>query len=195
MFDLDGTLTRAVHDFDGLRARLDLPAGVPILEAIELRPEAERPGLLARVEEWELEHVAHATRAPGVTELLAHVGGRPCGILTRNTVAVARRTLEAVGLGGRFDPVFGRESATPKPSPDGVLRMLDRWGAPPEEAVLVGDFRLDVEAGNAAGVSTVLVDPSGAAPWRDMADVCVPDLRALLKLVWGGGGDDVSCCS
>ncbi|MCZ7597637.1 MAG: hypothetical protein M5U09_07745 [Gammaproteobacteria bacterium] len=31
VFDMDGTLTHAVHDFDDIRRRLDLPEGLPIL--------------------------------------------------------------------------------------------------------------------------------------------------------------------
>ena len=33
LFDMDGTLTIAMHDFDAMRAELGLPVGVPILEA------------------------------------------------------------------------------------------------------------------------------------------------------------------
>lgn len=32
IFDLDGTLTLAVHDFEAIRRSLGIPAGVPILE-------------------------------------------------------------------------------------------------------------------------------------------------------------------
>ena len=34
IFDLDGTLTVAAHDFDAIRAELGLPQGRPILEAL-----------------------------------------------------------------------------------------------------------------------------------------------------------------
>ena len=32
IFDLDGTLTVAVHDFDAIRKELGIPAGLPIVE-------------------------------------------------------------------------------------------------------------------------------------------------------------------
>ena len=38
IFDLDGTLTIAVHDFDAIRDELGLPAGEPILEAMSKLP-------------------------------------------------------------------------------------------------------------------------------------------------------------
>lgn len=47
-----------------------------------------------------------------------------------------------------------------KPAPFAVWKALERVGAKPEEAVLVGDqVFTDVMAGNLAGVRTVLVDP------------------------------------
>ena len=98
---------------------------------------------------------------------------RPCAILTRNTTAIAHATLRAVGLDDRFDPVVGRDAAPPKPSPAGIERILEAWGARADDAVMVGDFRLDLEAGRAAGVATVLVDPTATAPWGHLADVRV----------------------
>ncbi|HEY5959038.1 MAG TPA: hypothetical protein VIV60_20905, partial [Polyangiaceae bacterium] len=41
IFDMDGTLTLAVHDFDAIRRQLDLPPGVPILEALAQLSEVE----------------------------------------------------------------------------------------------------------------------------------------------------------
>ncbi|MBP42781.1 MAG: HAD family hydrolase, partial [Deltaproteobacteria bacterium] len=32
IFDLDGTLTVAVHDFDAIRKELGIPAGLPIIK-------------------------------------------------------------------------------------------------------------------------------------------------------------------
>ena len=39
IFDLDGTLTVAVHDFNAIRNELGIPAGQPILKTIESLPE------------------------------------------------------------------------------------------------------------------------------------------------------------
>lgn len=38
IFDLDGTLTVAVHDFTAIRRELDLPPGKPILEELATLP-------------------------------------------------------------------------------------------------------------------------------------------------------------
>jgi len=179
VFDLDGTLTVAVHDFDGLRARLGLPSGADILEGIAARPVAERPALHRAVEAWELELVAEARPAPGLEALLEALGSRRLGVLTRNTSLVARRTLDALGVAERFDPVVGRDQAEPKPAADGIRRILQAWGADPADALVVGDFRFDLEAGRAAGVGTVLVDALGHGRWRELADLVVAGLGAL----------------
>ncbi len=181
IFDLDGTLTVAVHDFGALRARLGLPQGRPILEAIAARPEHEQAALHAGVEAWELEMVAFARPADGAAKLLDALATHRRAVLTRNTSAVALATLDAVGLSERFDPVFGRHDAAAKPSPEGIERVLAAWRAAPEDAVMVGDYGFDLEAGRAAGIATVLVDAHGHGKWRPLADLVVPSLRALAE--------------
>ncbi len=184
VFDLDGTLTLAVHDFDALRRELGLPLGRPILEAVAERPPDEAAALRARLDVLEAELVARTRAAPGATALLTALADRGArvGILTRNSLANARATLAHCGLDGFVDAadVLGRDEARPKPDPDGVLRLLARWGAAPAGAVMVGDFRFDLEAGRAAGTATVSVDPSGAHPWAALADRCVASLEELL---------------
>lgn len=183
IFDLDGTLTRPVHDFEALRRTLGFPSGAPILEAIAARPPAEAARLHAQVEAWEMEAVAHAEAAAGAHALLGALtaAGHRLGILTRNTAAIAVRTLEAAGLAGFFelDCVLGRDGAAPKPSPAGVRLLLARWQAAATDAVVVGDFRYDLEAGRAAGAATIWVDHDRDGRFADLADLTVPDLTAL----------------
>ncbi len=181
IFDLDGTLTVAVHDFDDLRRRLGLMPGAPILEAIDAHPPAVRADLLARVAAWEQSLVDHATVAPGALKLLDFLAlrGARLGILTRNLKPIALATLERVGLADRFDAddVVGREEAPAKPEPGGVLYLLQRWQAPPSDGVMVGDYLYDLQAGRRAGVCTVHV---GKGPgWPEWTDQRVDTLEAL----------------
>jgi len=86
LFDMDGTLTHAMHDFDAMRAELELPVGVPILEALA----AMEPSLAAQkhreLDSMELDMAADATAQPGSKELLDYLQGRNArlGIVTRN---------------------------------------------------------------------------------------------------------------
>ena len=187
IFDLDGTLTLAVHDFEALRRRLGLPSGAPILEAIAERPRGEQAGLLATVAAWEGEALAAAAPADGAVALLTHLAERGCalGILTRNLHGIARATLARCGLDRWFpaERVVGREEAAAKPDPAGVHHLLHQWQAPPEQAVMVGDYLYDLQAGRHAGVHTVHV---GALPgWPEWTDLQASGLREVLEIIRG----------
>lgn len=184
VFDMDGTLTVPVHDFDAIRLELGLPAGRPILEELDRLPAAEAAPLHLRLEAIE-EELARASRpAEGAVALVTGLveRGARVGILTRNTRANARLTLAAIGLAGAFDPadVLGRDEAPPKPDPGGVLDLLARWSAQPAQAVMVGDYRFDLEAGRAAGVATVHVAPDDAPGWAALTDLRTSSLASLL---------------
>jgi len=185
IFDLDGTLTVAVHDFAALRRDLGMTPGAPILQTLQEMPLAESEPLMVRVRDWESELALQARAEPDAVALLEHLvgAGRRLALLTRNTRHTADRTLEMTGL-DRFFPSevrLGRGDAEPKPSPAGIERILEAWGAEPDDAVMVGDYRYDLEAGRAAGVATVWVDRHGKYDLHAWADVAVPRLDALLE--------------
>jgi HAD superfamily hydrolase (TIGR01509 family) len=186
IFDMDGTLTVAAHDFDGIREELGLLPDQPILEQIARRPQHEADSLGRRLEEIE-EVIAQGARPqPGVSQVLRALqqSGAQLGILTRNSEPVARITLEASGLGEFFcaADILGRESSAPKPEPDGIFVLLERWGARPERAVMIGDYRFDLEAGRAAGATTVYFDAEDEHEWDQLADYRVGDWAELLAL-------------
>jgi HAD superfamily hydrolase (TIGR01509 family) len=186
VFDLDGTLTIANHDFDALRAALGIPAGEPILEWIATRPGAEADALTVQLDALEAALAAETRPQPGVVDALAALvdGGCRLGVLTRNTRANAHLSLERIGVDDLFDPacVLGREDARPKPDPDGILRLLDHWGGAPERGVMVGDFRFDLEAGRAAGTACVHFSPTGDFPWPALADARIRRLDEVPAL-------------
>jgi HAD superfamily hydrolase (TIGR01509 family) len=187
IFDMDGTLTRAVHDFAAIRARLGIAEGAPILESISALDAEAQSTALATVAEWEHGLVRRATAQPGVAMLLDRLRQRGVrlGILTRNLCALAHETLGAASLTEFFDPedVLGRDSAEPKPSPEGIQILLARWEARPDEAVMIGDYVFDVQSGRAAGTATVLIDPARRPEWALSADLIITDFAELLDHV------------
>jgi len=189
IFDLDNTLADSAIDFDAMRRALDLPLGKPILEEIDTRPAAEAAALHKRLEELERAYALRATPLPGAQALLAALAERGCprGILTRNSRANALATLAGCGLAGFFaaDHVLGRDEAAPKPDPAGVQKLLAAWDAAPASAVMVGDFRYDLEAGRRAGVATIYYDPQDQGLWTDRADIRVQSHTELLILING----------
>jgi HAD superfamily hydrolase (TIGR01509 family) len=183
IFDMDGTLTVSAHDFAAIRAELGLPHGQPILEALAALPERVAAPLWRRLDALELELARRARPAPGAEPLLRALQrrGANLGILTRNSLANTEVTLQAAGLRDFFaaEDLIAREHAPPKPRPDGIRRLLARWNAPPEQAVMVGDYRFDLEAGRAVGVATVYVDLDGSRAFAEHADLRVLGLEEL----------------
>ena len=186
---MDGTLTVAVHDFDAIRRALGVPPREPILEWIEAQPVEQAASLYARLDELEMPYAAKAQAQRGAPELLETLvaRGASLGIVTRNSVAIAHETLRHCGLDSFFGfaEVIGRESAPPKPSPDGLNQLLDRWGASGSEAVMVGDYVFDLEAGDRAGCATVYYDPLASGQWRTRAHHWVRSHGELLELAGG----------
>lgn len=187
LFDMDGTLTCAMHDFDAMREALALPKGVPILEALAaLTPELAQEKH-QELDEMELKMAADAIPQPGSEELLTHLlsFGAKIGIVTRNGKHIAKATLRACGLNQFFsdETIISRDCCTAKPDPAGINLLLTRWVASHSEAVMVGDFLFDLQAGFDAGVTTVHMDVSQQFSWPEITTVCVGSLHDLRRLV------------
>ncbi|MEE2827861.1 MAG: HAD family hydrolase [Myxococcota bacterium] len=185
IFDMDGTLTRPVHDFDAIRKRLGLAEGKPILETLAELPPSEAAELHGQLEAIEQDLAERGQAWPEVADVLGKLAARGAqlGILTRNTHSLARITLDAAGLSSFFEPttILGRKDAEPKPSPAGVQRLLAQWDCKAEDTVVVGDYLFDLQAGRAAGCRTVLVDREGHGQWRDWADEVVPSFHPFVE--------------
>ncbi len=182
IFDLDGTLTLAVHDFDAIRVELGLPLGQGILEALdELPPDVSGPKH-QRLDAIERE-LAYASRPqPGILVRLdeLHAAGVPMGILTRNTRDNALASLAAIGAKSYFDPevVLGRDEAAFKPDPAGILALLARWQAEPARALFAGDGHYDLLTGRAASVQTLHFDTAATFAYPEITDHRVSNWEA-----------------
>ena len=104
-----------------------------------------------------------------------------CAILTRNRRDIAIRTLDVIGAIQFFDPqlILGRDEAEPKPSPAGLNLILRRANRPATNAVMVGDYLYDMQAGRRAGTRTILVDTAAHGLWEEWVDQRVSSLTAL----------------
>ena len=184
VFDLDGTLTRPVHDFADIRRQLGIPPSADILGYLAaLTPAAARP-LHEKLHAIEMQLSARTEAAPGAVDCVGWLARRGVrlGILTRNSRVIARQTLAVLGLADYFpaELIIGRDEAPPKPSPDGLHQLAAGWGLSADDLVMVGDYLFDLQTGRAAGAATVHVDPTGAFAWPDLADFCVTTLHDLI---------------
>jgi len=186
VFDMDGTLTRAVHDFEAIKRALDIPLAEDILGYLASLPEAVAAAKHAWLLEHERELALASQPAPGAIELVRELHERGCrlGILTRNAHELALLTLRAIGLDDCFAvaDVIGRDEAPPKPDPGGLLHFARTWQVAPSELVMVGDYRFDLECARAAGARSVLVNLA-ENPWPQLADHFAVDCRALQQLL------------
>jgi phosphoglycolate phosphatase len=125
--------------------------------------------LVSRFSEHYAEHLLdNTTLYPGVADTLAALG--PCrkAVVTNKRERSSARILEALGIAKHFDIVVGSDTASErKPSPEPLFFALARFGIDPGESVIVGDSPYDIEAGLAAGVTTVAVT-YGYRPVREL---------------------------
>jgi putative hydrolase of the HAD superfamily len=91
-------------------------------------------------------------------------------------------SLEAAGLGGRFDLLVDSHLVGCKKPDPAIFRLaLERLGVEPSEAVFVGDsYAHDALAARAAGLRAVLLDPLDLHP-----EAACPRIRRLGDLLRG----------
>lgn len=179
--DLDGTMVDTLGDFElaltASLAELGLP---PVSRAFIAGAVGQGSrNLLTRVLEslgqdlarleslwaaYQRHYLAVNGRAstvyPGVHEGLAAMrrAGWRLACLTNKPGAFARPLLEAKGLDGYFDCVFGGDAfARAKPDPLPVRETCRALGCPPARTLVVGDSVNDAQAARAAGCAVVLV--------------------------------------
>lgn len=185
IFDMDGTLTVACHDFSYMRQQLGMRDGDTDILAYVARQDAATAIKMVRwLQDYGLDLAQNAQAAQGAVALLTHLHeqGHKLAILTRNERDLAMVTLEAIGVLDYFDEdcILGRESCQPKPKPDGILHVLNKWQADKANAMMVGDYHFDLNAGRNAGVNTMLLHPE-TNEWPHLSDYYFADCAAVLQ--------------
>jgi phosphoglycolate phosphatase len=91
-------------------------------------------------------------------ELHDQPGGTPrtMAVLTNKPVRPARGICEGLGLADYFLHIYGGDSfPMKKPDPMGLRALMDETGAKPDETVMIGDSKVDVETARNAGAWSV----------------------------------------
>lgn len=200
LFDLDGTLVETRIDFDGMRwevLRLAREAGVAaepwvgldvlgILDRVAAAapdPAALRAAAEEALTAIELEACPGAREMAGAGELLRSLdaAGIRVGIVTRNCRRAVEQVLARISLPHAV--LLTRNEVTRvKPDPEHLWQAAGALGVPPARAVMVGDHRMDVRAGKAAGMGTVgLLTPGHPDDYfaPEAPDLVLRDLREL----------------
>lgn len=214
IIDLDGTMVDTLGDFDVALNRMLTELGRPALERTTIEHmvgkgsehlihsalvhgglgAAQASAQLPMAYEHYQRHYlsingAHSAVYPGVLEGLAGLRARGLRLacLTNKPLAFARPLLQAKGLDGFFECVFGGDSfERKKPDPLPLLKTCEALGSAPAQTLMVGDSQNDGLAARAAGCPVALVtygynhgEPIEGAPHDrlldSLADLLLPD--------------------
>lgn len=169
LFDLDGTL---IDTMPAMVAGFNAVLADRIGRAITAREVAARlgPRLTEILEhyvpgqgtslaaEYERAYAAASHRAvpfPGIIDVVARLradGVRTAVVTSKRTVASAT-ALRSAGLWDAMELVVAEEDVSAlKPSPEPILQALHRLGGSVEQAWMIGDSAVDLEASRAANV-------------------------------------------
>ena len=187
IFDMDGTLTVASHDFPLMRRQLGMADGdLDILAYVARQSETDAQAMRQWLWDYEVDLAKNAEPATGAVGLVEHLHAqdKKLAILTRNDRKLAHITLDAIGLLPYFDDqvVYGRDEAEPKPSPHGITQILHHWQAANDDTIMVGDYLYDVSAGRNAGTHTMLINHVDNH-WPELSDYYFVDCGAVLGLL------------
>jgi phosphoglycolate phosphatase len=175
IFDLDGTLidskkdlvcaVNATREHAGM-APLEhetvysyVGEGAPTLIRRALGPEAtdaQVQDALAFFLAYYKEHlVDHTVLYPGVAGTLARLTAAnvKMAILTNKPVVMSRRIVEALGMAGHFQQIYGGNSfEQKKPHPIGVETLLAECHAARDRTMMVGDSAVDIRTARNAEI-------------------------------------------
>ena len=178
--------------------------GAPVLIQRALGGEATDEALVRKGLEFFLsyyrEHkLDHTIVYEGIADALAAIQQtangvpRKMAVLTNKPVNPSRAIVEALGLGAFFGQIYGGNSfPSKKPQPEGACKLAAENGMRPQEAVVVGDSRVDIETGRNAGMWTIGVT-YGFAPHtlnKEPPDVLVDSPQELAE-VFGGHSKNI----
>eukprot|EP00803_Ostreobium_quekettii_P006592 evm.model.scf_259.3 EVM.evm.TU.scf_259.3 scf_259:14241-19239(-) len=188
IFDMDGTLTLPVIDFQEMRRRLGVPRG-DILEAMAAATTERRLEMNSIVEDLEREALASMEIMPGAVVVcdMLDSAGLPRGLITRNAMTSVDYFYKHCFPLSPFTPSLCREFTPYKPHPAGILHICEQWDIAPEECMMVGDSPAnDVACGNKAGSTTVLLDIHDSFKESEWPAGAHPDFKVCVWQPWKG---------
>ena len=180
VMDMDGTITRFNLDFIEARRRVlqdleqmnlrtpDMTEQISVyimLKRLKENVDADkfysiREKFYLYLEEMEVRAAQNVTLHPGALETLRRLRelGLKIVIVTNNGRAGTEITLKRLRLSKFFDAVVTRDDCEEmKPDAGPVKKVLKSIGVRVQEAILVGDGLMDINAAKAAGLPSVAV--------------------------------------
>ncbi|MFE2099976.1 HAD family hydrolase [Streptomyces sp. PTD9-10] len=201
LFDNDGTLVSSLESVERCWTRWAQEYGITAEQfrrvALHGRPAAEIvadllparlvPEAVARVEQLEVEDVpgGGVRLLPGTRDFLDSLPADRWAVVTSATRRLAEARLDAVGIVPKT-LVAADDITRGKPDPEPYLLAARQLGVDPAHCVVFEDAPAGLQAGRAAGMTTVALATTHRAEELD-ADLVVRDLSALSALVTEAG--------
>ena len=172
-YDLDGTLFDTQWDLLDVFTRIfseegipfdpaHLRIGPPLTEYVRmLKPEITDAGIDAVIAKFRIYYdrsgFPKTVLYPGVSDMLERLdrSGRMQFLATNKRIAPTLEILNCRGVRSYFKAVYGCDSVPGRKKADNIRAMMTESGLPPEQCVMVGDTKLDVAAGHAAGIRVI----------------------------------------
>jgi HAD superfamily hydrolase (TIGR01509 family) len=198
LFDVDGTLVDSndahaaawVKAFsehgvtvDPIRVRRSIGMGgdrlMPVVSDLEEESPLGTKIAERRGEIFKAEFLPNLQAFPGARDLVAAMKARGYTAVAASSAAKDELTplLKIAGAEALMDDKTSADDADEsKPAPDIIEAALERAGATPEQAVLIGDTPYDIAAGRSAGVRVIAFRSGG---WLD------PDLVGAVEIYEG----------
>ncbi|KAK4732643.1 hypothetical protein R3W88_025631 [Solanum pinnatisectum] len=173
VFDMDGTLTVPVIDFQAmyravlghdeyLAVKSKNPSGIDILHHIESWSPDKQRRAYEVIADYEKQGLDRLQIMPGAAELCSFLDSRNIrrGLITRNVKDAVDLFHERFGV--KFSPALSREYRPYKPDPAPLLHICSTWEVQSNEVMMIGDsLKDDVACGKQAGAFTCLLDETG----------------------------------
>lgn len=179
LFDLDGTLVDTAPDMAAALDMLCTEEGQPVLAYEQVRPVVSNGSVaLIRlafgdtIEENRLEYLKQryldiyqrnicndSTPFKGIATVLDHIesSGMNWGVVTNKPGWLTLPLMDSLQLKRRAATIVsGDTTANSKPHPDPMHHACEEANSAADECMYVGDARRDIEAGNNAGMKTLV---------------------------------------
>ncbi|ORY83885.1 HAD-like domain-containing protein [Protomyces lactucae-debilis] len=161
IFDMDGTLTKPqTYMFKEMRDALKITKEQDILGSIEALPSEEQEAAHDKIRDIERNAMSKMEIQPGLHTLFKYLAETKVrkAICTRNFHEPTQYLLDHFLQDYKIWPVITRAFTPPKPSPEPLLHILEKWPDVEVEAcMMVGDGADDIKAAQAYKMDTILV--------------------------------------
>lgn len=192
LFDIDGTLVDSTAAVERVWRAWGAEFGADAEDILAIAhgrrsedvvarfvPPQHRADAHRRYQAIELTELDEADALPGTAALLVHLPANRWAAVTSGVHQVMTARLAAAGLPVPGVVITADDVSEGKPDPMGYRLAAKLLGVDPARCLVIEDAPAGIEAGNAAGASTIAVTTTHAPARLTHATYVIPDLRSV----------------